>query len=278
MVASIEMRHVSIALLLCACSSPAIFGSSGPAGGGGVGGAGAGGGDVGGEAPAASVTSSTTSSTTTSTTSGPGGMGGVGGSPQPECFAPDDCPGTDGECSWRSGVAHAPAETPLAAQTAGDCYTATCGADVYTPTDAPSVTGECVAGSHCTPAGPVVDNEPTGTWCTGTCGCPELNGGVCGASSSGVTCTRGLCEAGTCVDAIPVTCKVGVALYTRCDLTAGANRISWGAGTLACEEPGVCSCSALAYDVGYCAAGTVCYVYDADGVWLGPTLGTGVCQ
>lgn len=181
-------------------------------------------------------------------------------------------------------MAFAVAGAPVAAQAPGDCYVTTCDgagahASVYTPADKPSVVGlgQCVAGSHCTPAGPAIDNEPTGTWCTETCGCPELNGNVCGASSSGVTCTQGLCNAGTCVDAIPVTCKVGAAEYTRCNLMAGANRISWGHGTPECSSPGVCACSALVYDVGYCAPGTVCYVYDADGVWLGVTLGTGVC-
>lgn len=277
-------------LALLACSPQSTIFGSGPVGdGGGEGGVQTvGPGPVGG-AESVSVTVASGGDLTSTATIGGGGVGGVGGEGgrAPECYVPSDCLGIDGECSWRlcvgglCGTAYAAAGTLLAAQTAGDCYVTTCdgaGAttSIYTPTDKPSVVGqsECVAGSHCTPGGPVIEHEPEGTWCSETCVCPEHNGGTCGAS--GVWCTQGLCQAGTCVDAIPVTCVVGVNEYTRCDLTAGTHSIGWGNGNPDCE-PGECHCSLLASDVGYCAPGTTCYVYGADGAWLGPQLGTGTC-
>jgi hypothetical protein len=146
----------------------------------------------------------------------------------------------------------------------------------YEPSDLVPNTGDCAAASYCTPSGPVHEPAPDGQRCDETCGCPEMNGGVCGPSD--VTCTRGLCGSGVCVDAIPVRCQVGnYGTYQRCDLIVGQNSISWGSGTPECQAPGWCSCSKQALDVGYCAPGTVCYVYDVNGWWLGPQLGTGVC-
>lgn len=274
------VRPLLLSLALVACSEPTIFGDVDDAQGG------------------AGVTASSTSSAGR-VPAGPGGAGGEGGAasvggaggaptgpgggPQ-GCSTPADCPGTDGECSWRTctasacGVAHAPAGTPLAAQVSGDCQTATCDGQggltsSYTPSDLPGDPG-C---SSCSPSGPVY--EPTGERCNEACGCPQQNGGTCGPSS--VPCTQGLCDGGgSCVDHIPVTCvtlqfKDGTNTYTRCDLTAGAFSISWDTANCAAFE---CHCNLLASDVGYCAPGTACYVYDSNGVWLGPQQGTGTCQ
>lgn len=219
-------------------------------------------------------------------TVGPGGgpsssASGAGGEPpDPECGSAADCPEPENECQAATcdggvcGTKPKPAIT-LPDQVDGDCKTAKCDGmgnvvQAYAPSDLESDGSECTVDA-CTMSGPTYTPKADGTWCTETCGCPQHNGGVCGESN--VSCTRGLCDAGACVDAIPVVCKVGVKTYTRCDLTAGDWRISWDG-----EEPWD-SCAAIANDVGYCAPGSTCYVYEGStGPWLGPVNGTGVCQ
>jgi len=177
-------------------------------------------------------------------------------------------------------VAYAAEGTPVGPQTDGDCDTYGCDgagnvAHLYTPTDIDPGDANCIVDAYCTPSGPVHEPAPDGTPCPTTCGCPELNNGTCGPSP--FPCTEGLCLAGACVDAIPVMCQVNpTTIYTRCDLTAGQHTIYWDVAAPECQAAGACDCTVSAYDVDYCAPGTVCYVNDENG-WLGPQLGTGVC-
>jgi hypothetical protein len=115
-------------------TSVGVGGSGGEsaAGVGGAGGAepGSGGGASSTTASVSSSIASTSSSVSSSSSSGTGGQGGS--IDPPECVVPQDCPGIDNECRARAcdggkcGVDFKPANSPLVAQTAGDCQTATC--------------------------------------------------------------------------------------------------------------------------------------------------------
>ena len=177
------------------------------------------------------------------------------GAPEAPCSTPDDCPGIDDACRWRTctggacGQAAAADSTPLPVQVAGDCQRQVClagsaiqttdAADVpddgnlctidacagHVPTHAP-VTREtaCGSGSVCDGAGQCVGCL-VATDCPGedgTCSVRSCNAGTCGlaARADGTACDDG--NPATASDA----CRAGVC--TGVDRCAGVTCLPAG--------------------------------------------------
>ena len=106
-----------------------------------------------------------------------------------QCLAASDCPGTDTECQARTctaftcGFTFAPAGTPTASQTPGDCHRRVCNGsggvtsavdDTDVPVDGNQCTGDiCTNGVPSNPPSPVGTpcNQGGGTICDGTGSC-----------------------------------------------------------------------------------------------------------
>ncbi|HET8539673.1 MAG TPA: Ig-like domain-containing protein [Anaeromyxobacter sp.] len=116
-----------------------------------------------------------------------GGGGGSDPGPRPECSAPTDCAGTDGDCQWRTctagtcGVAYADAGTVVSTQTVGDCRRVECNGtggttSVAQDTDLPADDGNQCTGETCSGGVPAHPNQPLWTPC-------DQNGGnACSAA------------------------------------------------------------------------------------------------
>ncbi len=134
-----------------------------------------------------------------------GGMGGAGGDTTggggagggPECVTTADC-GEPTECAgWLCSGGEclevaAPGNKPLAAQTPGDCKTATCGGFVAAAGDAFDDLNDCTADA-CDGESPTNEAEPMGTDCAS-------NGGkFCDGAKKCVECLMdGDCQTGVC--------------------------------------------------------------------------------
>jgi hypothetical protein len=121
------------------------------------------------------------------------------------CNAPSDCAGSDDECKARTcvsgacGVAFTAANTPVAAQTPGDCKLAACNGSggvgaILDPTDLPADDGNPCTAEVCS---------------AGTPGHPAIaDGQVC---NDGDACTQtDTCQSGACVGANPIACSGGL--------------------------------------------------------------------
>lgn len=204
---------------------------------------------------------------------------GAGGYPEPECYLPADCLGTDGVCSWRTcveggcGYHFEPAGTALEGQVAGDCLVAACdgGGGVVqlddlgdVPDDTP---GDCLAWSYAKNLAAMPDDddvENDGLECTAdacSAGAP-----VHDAAAPGSVCSAGICDpAGACVAQIPVQCQTPAGTYTSCNGTAKAF-------TLHVLEPVFFVCGNDGSGVGYCAPGSACRVYHGANTYDGVCL------
>ncbi len=165
------------------------------------------------------TTSSTTTSTTTSGTTtsggGMGGMGGMGGAGGnggagggPECSVPTDCPDTGNECVARTcdagvcGTMPVAADTPIAAQTAGDCKVVVCdgaGATMSNADDADvEIDAKACTDDTCSAGQPVHTPVMEGTACMDGGGkvCDDI--GQCVECVTGADCMSGVCQGNAC--------------------------------------------------------------------------------
>lgn len=281
-----RLALAAIALALVACDSAAphaqVTASASGAGGGASSTATAGHGGAGGDGTVTSgngtgigggsVSSTGAASTSASSSSGQGGDGGA----PPECLAPSDCPGADNECQTRTctagvcGIDFAPNGTPIAAQTAGDCFTVACdGAgstfDDYEPSDLVPDGNECTADA-CTMQGPTF-TITLGAYCASVCTDPPC--GLTDPLADDTVMDWGVCNAaGTCLEALPQFCKANNVSYRGCDpLQPASWKLEWNGG----QTPNT-RCNGNS-DRGYCPAGTPCEVDHA-------SLGVmpGICQ
>ncbi len=149
------------------------------------------------------------------------------------CNVPADCPGSDDECKTRTcsgnvcGVSFTAANTPITAQTSGDCKQAVCDGSgnvtsINLATD-PIVDGKQCTQDLCnagTPENPPENQTKTctesgGKFCDGNGSCVECN--------SATTCGGGTCTANQCAPAVvattPTEGAVGVAITTSIAVT-----------------------------------------------------------
>ncbi|WP_437958602.1 hypothetical protein WME76_02330 [Sorangium sp. So ce119] len=179
---------------------------------------------------------------------GDGGAAGDGGATQ-ECVRPADCPGEDTACSRRTCPAgscwtkHAPAGTPLAEQTRGDCLERRCDGrggeeTVSAPDDVADDGLECTADT-CGPSGPAHELLATGT-----------------------PCSAGLCQDSACVDYIPVRCSTDQGTYQDCfGFVGSAFQVAW-------QRPDGAYVRCPSREPGYCAPGWRCLVQYRDGTYI----------
>lgn len=170
------MKRLAAVLLLLGCGGPepkafGVTSSSSSSTAASSGGASTSSGNTGGESP----------------NGGTGGEAGSGGTA--ECSIPEQCPGHDGECSWRTcldgdcGVHVEPEGTPLYEQVDGDCKVTACGGaetiQLIDEGDLPDDGNECTDDS-CTGSEPTHKPKPNGVDCT---------------QNGGLYCVAGVCSA-----------------------------------------------------------------------------------
>lgn len=157
-----------------------------------------------------------------------------------ECLATGDCPGTDGECSWRTcsegacGTASASPTTELEAQTAGDCKVVTCGGTVDDDDDEPNDNNACTADT-CVEGTPTYTDVDPGEACGDGMIC-DGNGGCVGCivaddcpgqddECQARTCTNATCGVAYTAEGSPIAaqteddCRLAI-----CD---GVGNITW---------------------------------------------------
>lgn len=131
---------------------------------------------------------------------GAGGGGGGGGGSSPECSQPEDCPGVDLTCSFRSceasqcGLASAPESTTCAYNGGQVCDGQGNCVECVQGSDCPQ--GVCQSG-QCAPSScldSVENGDETDVDCGGSCA-PCANGLDCLTEDD---CISGVCTAGTC--------------------------------------------------------------------------------
>lgn len=123
------------------------------------------------------------------------------------------------------------------------------------PGDCPGTDGEC-SKRTCEAGVCGVAEMPTGTPCSETCLCDW----DCGLMPDPGGCGQGLCQAGSCVATIPVTCMTPQGTWTGCeDLMQTEESITWG---LNGSGDGSCHATAGSQSyTGYCEPGTACTVH-----------------
>lgn len=190
-------------------------------------------------------------------TAGEGGQGGTGGAPQ--CTTVADCPDPGNECVLRAcnngtcGTSDAPAGTPLAMQTTGDCQVEVCDGMGGTTTsvldtDAEDDGKSCTADA-CDAAGmPVHTPLAAGTACNQAGGKICDGNGVCVECAQNADCATGVCQGGLCM---ATGCGDGVKNGDETDLDCGGSCGPCADG-LACLASG--DCTSKVCTNGVCAA------------------------
>ena len=184
------------------------------------------------------------------------------------CNAANDCAGTDDECKQRTcvnqvcGVSFTAANTPVTAQTTGDCLNQVCDGNgnftqIADDADVPADDGNACTNDTCAAGSPIHPNKTNGTSCNDSDSCTQTDtcqAGTCTGGDPVVCAAQDQChDAGTCNPANGTCSNPTKANGAACnDGDACTQSDTCQAGACAGANPITCTASDQCHDAGTC--------------------------